>query len=303
MNARFKQELHDLLELVLLPGLAALLPWAWCFAVFKRMAHWSWLYRVPCEEALTQARARGWSGKDEAHWIWQRRLYTLVDHADLYLSLTRKNQWMRVHMQVEGNWPKVGEPAVLCTFHWGAGMWGLRHARSVGLNAHAMVAPLEAKFFVRRWVLYRYAVLRTAEVTHVLGNSALDVSQSLRPALNALRQKQTVMAAIDVPADTAESSMPIRILGMNAAVPRALLRLAVKHQVPVYVYVTGLDTQTGKRWLSIKPMPATDNLETMAHQVFTELDQLIVQEAPAWHFWGVAERFFAQQELAIDPAE
>lgn len=292
MNARLKQELRDLLELVLLPGIAALLPWTWCFALFKRMARWEWLYRTSCEEALTQARQRGWGGKNEAHWLWQRRLYTLVDHADLYLSLTRGNRWMGTHMKVTGEWPVPGVAAVLCTFHWGAGMWGLRHAGGHHMNAHALVASLQARFFVGRWVLYRYAALRTGEVAKALGTETLDVSESLRPALRALQQQQPIMAAIDVPADMTESAMPIRLLGMDAAVPRALLRLAVKQQVPVYVYITGLDTETGKRWLHIKPMPDTNSLETMSQQVFSELEMLIAQDAPAWHFWGVAERFF-----------
>lgn len=294
MKLRLKQEARDLLELVLLPGLTMVLPWAWCFKVFKRAARWSWLYREACEESLRQARQRGWGGKDEAHWLWQRRLTTLVDHADLYLSMTRSNRWMQANMSVQGTWPTPGSAAVLCTFHWGAGMWGLRHASGHGLDAYALVAPLDAKFFVHRWVLYHYAKLRTAEVAKVLGNVALDVSESLRPALKALQNQQVVMAAVDVPADTTESAMPIRILGMPAAVPRALLRLAVKHNVPVYVYVTGLDTRTGQRWLSIKPMSATGSLETMSYQVFAELEQLIAQDSSAWHFWGVSERFFSQ---------
>mgnify|MGYP001006485533 FL=1 len=31
---------RDLLELWLLPGLAALLPWRWCFALYRRQARW-----------------------------------------------------------------------------------------------------------------------------------------------------------------------------------------------------------------------------------------------------------------------
>lgn len=301
MLKRLKQELRDLLELVLLPGMAAVLPWPWCFALFKRMARWPWLYRAACEQALDQARQRGWGGENEAHWLWVRRLYTLVDHADLYVSLTRGNGWMQRYMPVQGSWPAPGQAAVLCTFHWGAGMWGLRHAGQQGMQAHALVASLDKRHFAGRWVLYRYAVLRTGEVARALGTATLDVSESLRPAMQALRVHQPVMAAIDVPADTAEGAMPICILGMHALVPRALLRMAIKQALPVYVYITGLDTQTGQRWLRIQPMSTTDSLEVMAQQVFAELEQLIAQDAPAWHFWGVSERFFRRSESLSGP--
>ena len=52
---RLRVELRDVLELVLLPGLAVLLPWDACFALFRRMARWEWLYRESCEEALDEA--------------------------------------------------------------------------------------------------------------------------------------------------------------------------------------------------------------------------------------------------------
>ena len=99
---RVRTELRDLIELVLLPGLAAVLPWRWCFALFKALAHRPWLYRQACERALAEAKARV-TIDDEARWLWTRRLITLVDHADLYLSATRSNAWLRQHVTVQGH--------------------------------------------------------------------------------------------------------------------------------------------------------------------------------------------------------
>ena len=70
---RLRVELRDVLELVLLPGLAALLPWDACFALFRRMAHWRWLYREQCEKALAEAKKRGaLRPADEARWLHER---------------------------------------------------------------------------------------------------------------------------------------------------------------------------------------------------------------------------------------
>ncbi|MEO8247966.1 MAG: hypothetical protein ABI589_01220 [Burkholderiales bacterium] len=289
--ARLKLEARDLVELVLAPGLAALLPWPVSFAVFKRLARWRWLYSSQCNSALAQARARGWV-KDEADWLLKRRLVTLVDHADFYLARTRGSGWMRRHLDVDGQWPAVGSAAVLCTFHWGAGMWGLRHAAAAGLNAHALVAPLSGAHFAGRRVLLAYARARTAEVSRALGCATLDVSASLRPAIRALRQGDQILAAVDVPADQVSASQEISLLGMRARVPRGLLRLAVDQKVPVTVYVTGIRMSDGRRFLRICNLPVHDDADALVDEVFKQLEKVIAEDAPAWHFWSEAERFF-----------
>lgn len=289
--ARLRTELRDLLELVLLPGLAAVLPWPLCFRIFRRLARWDWLYRSACHAALAQARVRGWA-VDEADWLLKRRLVTLVDHADFYLGRMRGDAWMTRYLRVAGTWPAPAASGVLCTFHWGAGMWGLRHARAQGLSAHALVAALEGVHFQGRAVLHWYARARTAEVARALGCPTLDVSASLRPALRALRQGEQVLAAIDVPSDQVAASEPVTLLGMPALMPKALLRLAVEQRIPVTLYLTGLDFATGERFLRVVPVGVREDVGALAREVFQELDRAIQQEPAAWHFWSEAPRFF-----------
>ena len=294
---RLKVEARDALELVLLPGLTAVLPWRIAFALFKRMARWPFLYRTACENALAQARQRGWA-TDEADWLMKRRLVTLVDHADFYLSRTRGRSFMARHLDVDGEWPPAGAGAVLCTFHWGAGMWGLRNLGASSLKAHALVAPLNGAHFAGRWVLHRYARARTAEVSRALGCDALDVSASLKPAIRALRQGEQVVAAVDVPADQVSASRRIMLLGMPARVPRGLLRLAVDRKAPVSVYVTGIGMSDGRRFLRIRNLPVHEDADTLVDAVFKLLEETIAEDAPAWHFWGEAERFFVREETS-----
>ena len=289
---RLRTEMRDLLELVLLPGLAAILPWRWCFPIFKRLARQRWLYRVPCETALQQARSRGWVGENEAHWLWVRRLITLVDHADHYLGLWRSDAWMQEHLQVEGQWPALDQAVLLTTFHWGAGYWGLRHAAAHGLHPHALVASLGTEVYQGRTVLSWYASARNANVANTLGAATIDIAQHLKPVIRALRNNRALLGVLDVPADESKASFPIELLGMKANVPRGLLRLAVDSQVPVVLYITGLNTITGRRLLQIKPLGVGSSVGGLATQVFAELEQLIAQDAPAWHFWGIADRFF-----------
>jgi lauroyl/myristoyl acyltransferase len=294
MTERLRTELRDLLELVVLPSLAAVLPWPWCFAVFKRLARWHWLYREPCEEALQQARRRGWAGANEAHWLWIRRLVTLVDHADHYLGLWRSDAWMQRHLQVQGQWPVPGQAVLLVTLHWGAGYWGLRHAAANGLQPHALVASLGSEAYRGRTVLSWYARSRNANVAHTLRASTIDIALHLKQVIRALRDKQALLGVMDVPADEAKASMTIDLLGMTARVPRGLLRLAVDQEVPVVLYFTGVNTKTGGRFLQIKTLGVSPTVDALADQVFGELARLIAQDAPAWHFWGIADRFFSE---------
>lgn len=290
---RVATEWQDALELVLVPALAALLPWRWCFKVFQWVARHTRLYNGSCQAALQQAQARGWV-TDPVHFVYVRRLVTLVDHADLYLALSRGNSWMRRHLTVDGQWPTPGQAALLCTFHWGAGMWGLRHAAQAGLRPHALVAATHGEPFKGRTVLGAYARWRTGQVQRTLGQVPLDVSASLRPAVQALKQQQVLLAAIDAPADQAEGAEVVPLIGMQARVPRALLRAAARQQLPVFVYVTGLDIHTGQRSLCVLPMQPTSDAQQLTRQVFAELDRCIRQDPAAWHFWSEAARIFVR---------
>lgn len=292
MRHRLFVEFRDFLELVLLPGLAAVLPWRVCFRVFGWLARQHWLYQEPCHLALQRARALGWAGEDEVHWLWVRKLVTLIDHADHYLGLFRSDKWMRRHLSVEGHWPQCNKPLLLLTFHWGAGYWGLRHASASGLSPHALIATLDSGAYQGRTVLRRYAMSRNANVSRTLGADTIDVSKDLKKVSRSIRLGDPLLGVVDVPADEARASIDVKLLGMRASVPRGLFKLAVEKQIDVVVYITGLNTQTGQRFLTIKPLGIYGDTQNLANAVFQELDSFIALDAPAWHFWSISERLF-----------
>ena len=292
MWQRLKVEAKDAIELVLLPGLAALLPWPWCFALFKKLARLRWLYRLQVEAALTQARKYGWTGDDEVNWQWIRRLVTLVDHADYYLVLTRGDGWFQRYFAVQGAWYPPTHASFLLTFHWGAGMWSLHHAAAAGLRVHSLVAPVDQKHFAGRWVLRRFAIARTAMMSRISGPPTLDVSASQRPVLKALKAKQQVFAAVDVPADQVSTSRHIQLLGLQARVPKALFRLAVEQRIPVTVYLVGFRLQDGQRYLHIHQLGIYEDIDALIVDVFQVLDQATRDNPAVWHFWGQAQRLF-----------
>lgn len=288
---RLRGEARDLVELVLVPGAAALMPWRIGYRLLRHASRWDWLYREETQAALAQASARGWA-PDPQYWARIRRLVALVDHADYYLARTRSDKWLARHVDVQGDWPAPGKAGVLCTFHWGAGMWALRHASAHGLRPHALVSLPREVHFAGRTVFRKYSQARARNVVATLGRVALETSVSLRPMMRALERGDQVIAAIDVPADQVSASQDMNILGVVARVPRGLMRLAIDHRLPVTVFVTGFDLASGRRFVRIHRMGVRSDRQELMREVFDVLDSAIRENPPAWHFWSESERFF-----------
>jgi hypothetical protein len=132
--------------------------------VLRRLARWSWLYRAETERAFAQAKALGWVHGDESTWRQLKRLTSLVDHADHYLTRTRSDTWMQKHLTVSGEWPAPDAPGLLLTFHWGAGMWAQRHAGTAGVKASMMVDAPSPAHFQGHKVLFRYIQARIRSI-------------------------------------------------------------------------------------------------------------------------------------------
>ena len=294
MMQRLHAEFRDLVELVLLPSLAACLPWKVAFRLFRAAAQWEWLYAEATERAQQHAKALGIPGAESSAWAQQRRLITLVDHADHYLGLTRANTWIGKHIKVTGSWPDSRGPLALITFHWGAGYWGLRHAAVHGLQPHALMASLDSSAYQSRSVLFRYARSRNRNVERVLRAQPIDVSHDLRRLVRTLRGGEPVLGVVDVPADGQDPSsvVSVQLLGRPALFHGGLLRRIAEHRIPVVLYITGLETVTGDRTLSIEAIPNSGDVTELTTLTFDRLNALLAQSSAAWHFWSEAPRIF-----------
>lgn len=299
-SGTFRRTLREAVELFLVPGIAALLPWGLAFRLFRWLCKHPFLYEADCRLALAHA-SNCIPVPDPKVWLFERRLTTLVDHADCYLSLFRSDAWIRKHLQVDGEWAGPGQAALLLTFHWSAGMWGLRHARSVGLSPHMLLAkgPSVAS------PAGLYARLRTYAVARATGNAAFPV-----PVRNAAKAERTpfdfprmerlyqdnhqLLAVIDVPPDQVGESVAVSVMGHRAHAPIRLLRDARQRQIPIVVYRTGLDLRTGRRRLVIRNVPPMAKEQELADAVFRELDEALAESTAAWHFWAIAPRFFSK---------
>ncbi len=291
LTGRLRGEIRDLIELVLVPGLAVFLPWPWCYRVFRLLSRWEWLYWSDGIANCERAGARG-RVTDAADCRRKWRLMSMVDQADFYLALTRGDGWMRRHMDVEGEWPAANRPAILCTFHWGAGMWALRHLGASGLRAHALVGPQRPAMFPGHRLRFEYYRARNIAVRRALGTAPLDITGSLRTILKALRAGEQVAAAVDVPAYLSSAHQVVPFLGLRARVPRGLFRMAVDQGVPVTIFINGFRFSDGRRFLRLYQLGVAQDVDALMAQVYAHLETLIGEEPAAWHFWRISDSFF-----------
>ncbi len=287
---RLRAEFKALIELVLLPGLALILPWSLCYRLFWQLSRAPFLYRARCRQSLAAAQRAGFVD-DPVRWIRRYRLMIMIDHADLYLSRSRGDRWMERHLRREGSWPDPGNAFVGCTFHWGAGMWGLRDIARAGLRAHALVGRLQKAAFRGQYIIGRYSFARVAEVGRALGTRPLDVSRDLSQLLRLTRRQDVLVAAVDVPPDEVGGSIPVCFLGRQISVPRGIFRLAAGKRLPVVFYLTGFDFSTGERFLHITDPVVSGDAAVLAEQAFAELESWVTRQPECWHFWFALDRF------------
>ena len=288
---RFQREARDLLELVLIPGLAAVLPWPACFALFRYMARWRWLYRETCEPALEQAVERGHCA-DVAAWALERRLVTLVDHADHYLYCTRSDAWMRRYVDVQGEWDTGAQAGLLWTFHWGVGLWALRHAYCAGLRPHMVLARASGPDFAGRTVFGHYVRARMRSVHQALNRAVIFSPGAMVGVREALGRQEQVAVVMDVPEDQVKITATTEMLDEPVSVPVGLAHLAVEQVLPVTVYYMGVDLQTGRRLLHVAPLGVFQDAQALTDSAFAHLDGLLKTAPASWHLWAQAPRFF-----------
>ena len=290
---RCGQESRDAVELVLLPGLAAVLPWSWAFPVFRRLAHRPGLYRANTEQALRQAVSHGACTPEQASaFAWELRLVQLVDHADHYLFRTRSRRWLARHVDTVGAWQDADRAGMCWTFHWGAGMWALLHARQSGMRAQMVLAAPLGPDFVGRWVFARYVRARMRSVELALGRPTVFVPGGMAGVRNAIARQEQLVVVMDVPEDRVGPVRCARVRQRPVSVPAALPDIAVQLGLPVTVFTMGLDVATGRRQLRIVPLGVPSEAQALSNAVFAELDALLAAKPAAWHLWSQALRFF-----------
>lgn len=278
--------LRNLLQLWLLPALVALLPWRLGWPLARFITRLPRLYGREQFVTLNGMAAAGLPRPDDG-FLRRQRLLRLLDHADLFLSMMRSDRWIARHVEVEGEWPERG-PFLLLAFHWGAGLWGLRHMRSAGLCAHSLTHELDPAHYVSEPFALAYDRLRLRETARVLGAAVQRRGSQVRHLLRALERGENILGLIDAPVTDSRNAVEVRLLGRRARFATGLLQIARRAGAPVVLFSAGVDWSSGRRRLVVRPPIAVDDVEAAARRLAGELDGLLQRWPDHWHLWPVA---------------
>lgn len=294
MLASLRRELRALLELYLIPGLSALAPWPLGFRWLRLCSRFSWLYRQEWQAALAQARLHV-PIDDEALWARQFRLSRLVDHADLYLCMTRSDRWLARYVDGWNRWPEVDGGAVGVFFHWCPGFWALRALRQQGVTISGLIAPLNRRAMGGTFLAYWYGALRMWQLRRVNGRGLVMPDGAVRRSVKALRSGEAgatwVCGMLDVPPHPNDPTEPVTLFDRPAHFTTGLFGIARISKVPVVIVEFGLDIRTGRRDLTASG-PHDPTAPALLQQA-VDIWQARIRERP-WGFflWAAMPAWF-----------
>lgn len=297
-------DIRQALDNCLLAGITLLLPWPLAFRVLRFLTRFGLgafaNERRACEHMLQQGFAM-----EPVVAVRRMRLHRLLDLADFYKSRFMHRGWLQKFWRISGDTlpDAASHPAVLfVTFHYGAGFWALRHFHEHGLSMAALYRPpprpvrwgeyWESFFFWRR--LQAIGQMSGAAPIRV-GDERSELSALVR---RLVRKRQPLGVMPDIPTDSARG-VPVRVLGKTMYFAAALLRLVVKHQVPVVLYTSTPDLHDGGRDVVLHVLYEHASVEALAARLAEVLEQALCNDPTAWHLWAFAEHILhaADEEM------
>ena len=293
MNALafLRLESRALLELYLIPGVCALMPWALGFRWLRFCSRLRWLYRAEWQASLVQAR-QFVRIDDTALWARQFRLNRLVDHADFWTSRTRSRRWLRHHAKDGDPWPQLDTPAVGVFFHVCPGLWAMRSLREQGFDTSVLAGHFSRRSMGGSYLAHWYGALRLGELQRVSGGPLIFSPGTVRKAMATLAAGSWVAGTPDVPPTETALGVPVMLFERPAQFAEGLLMIARRAQVPVVIFTLALDLATGQRRLEVLGQHDPDEPDLI--QTIADHWQRLLRER-SWGFmlWPAMPAWFA----------
>jgi hypothetical protein len=287
-----KTELRILLELFVIPGACALMPWTLGYRWLRLWSRCEWLYRPEWRAALAEAQ-RWVPIEDAACWARDYRSYRLLDHADFWLSRTRSHRWLARHVDMAGAWPLREQAAVGVFFHWSGGMWAVRSLHAAGPASAVLAGHYNKKAMGHSWLGYFYGYLRLSELARAGGRPLIFSPGSVRKAQAELAAGHWVIGTPDVPPTETRLAKPVQLFGRPAWFIDGLLRIARDGGVPVVMFTMAFDIRSGRRELRISgPFDPQD--PELTQRIANYWQALLEEQSWSFGLWPAMPAWFAQ---------
>ena len=288
--------LRDTIECWLFPALTACLPWRAGFALLRLLSRLP-LYDERIAPALRSAQSLGLA-PDPRAFRRRQRLYLLLEHADLFLSLTRGRRWFERHVRVHGAWPAPGTRYSAVFFHYGTGLWSMRNLAEAAGAAHFLSGPLDFAAERARPLRRAYARLRLREVARAGRAPVIQTGGSAKRLKEVLVQGPgAIVVGGDVPPGATHGTAEVRLFERAAALAQGLAQIA--HATGTSLVVFSEQIEGRERTLRIDPPLEVRDVGAAVQQLAERLEARVRADPAAWHFWPQLPDYFH----VADPSE
>jgi hypothetical protein len=288
------REIRDAVEFVLLPGLALVLPWPWCYRLFRRAARWNWLFRRYCRGAYEQA-SQFLDIPDEREWRQRNRLLWLLDAAEYYLVRFRPGALMKEgRFEVVGDWPREGH-FIAVGLHWGLGGLMFRDLNRKGHLPRLIFKRNVLGFAEQSRVENLYRRWRPRQYAKVGGGEPISTGGGFAKIVQMLDDKDVLIIVYDAPLMPNSRPVPATVLGRPARLRSGTIRILAESDVDYVKYRLGYDFETGKRRLEISEPVNVHDQQAIVADLEEFLDDTLRLDSTQWYLWRQAQSFFVAE--------
>ncbi len=288
------KELKDLLGYWVLPLLTLILPWNWCWSLFRRVAARDWLYR---EES--QAMQNGLHAlkpeADTTHWVYRFRLAWLLEQADLFIFLCCPGRHLKKCWQTpEGQWPKE-TPFISLFFNFGFGLLVLEQLRAGRLHPSLVYAPPpDQRPDGMSRCRYAYMRLRTRAMQKACEHRAIPTGGAWPRIQQALAEHRTVVVVADAPSRPGNRTIEVELFGRRGQWRRGVPEMVVEAGLPAVAFRVRIDWESGQRQLVLSRPLNTDTLDSLVRDLRRVFHQGMQEHPETWLYWTALEVFLPE---------
>jgi drug/metabolite transporter (DMT)-like permease len=225
--------------------------------------------------------------------IAELRLIRVIDFADMWLSLTRSDRWMKRCVRIDDSERKRNEAALILIFHFGGGWWMSRYFRLLGERISiVMFRGAPGSTWADRY-MHRWGILRLKWIEKICRSPLIvtDDGGAGRKIAQAWTDGAHVYIASDMPPVLVRDSIAVPFFGHEGYFPVKPLQLAEKNGVPVYAMISVWDRETLTPTIEFRRLQGDTPEAKLAHMVAIHEEKIRARPG-AWHLWGEWPLFF-----------
>jgi len=291
-SARF-QYLRDQL---LVPALAALLPWRLGFKYLRHLSRD--LRRLDGIGELARRAATTHLGPAaDLNFAQRSLLVRWVDGCDAFLLRLRSDRYLQRWLDVDGQWPQP--PFLAVNLHYGAGMWGLRHLKRHAQRGHFLSIRFAGAAAPRGW-LRGLLKFRQNSVERALGAPVIFTGGARKQILAALRAGTSVVALLDSPELPERGTCQVDLFGAPMHLHTGVILLALEAGVPIVPFLVQLGDD-GRRQLGIGPAIHATTAAAVVAELSPWFRHRVHADPASWHLWPQQAEFAKLGAIAPTP--